>query len=156
MAKKKGIDPRFDPRFQRGFDGTGAPLDMTPPAPAASVDKAAPDAVAAEQQPSPPAAAPEPMTSGVPDELEPLRRFNPFRLALLLTSIGALVFAVWLMWQGVDSLLLAYGGGTDPWMQFVAQLDYSLPTPLLTGGLLGLVLWLAIGIVAPRRHREHE
>ena len=45
-----------------------------------------------------------------------------------------------------------YGGfsGTDVPSLFRSQLIGAAPVPLLTGGLLGLILWLAIGAMAHR------
>lgn len=166
MAKDSGqggsVDPRFDRRFQRGFDGGAAPVAPATPAPVADEprvretepDTRAPAPVAAQVPVAAPAAARNDVTA--PDDDRPLPRFNPFRLGLLAGSVACILLAAWLSWQGIDSLLLQYGGGTDPWMRFIAQLDNSLPAPLLTAGLIGLVLWLAVGVVSPRRSREHD
>jgi hypothetical protein len=159
MAGKQGVDPRFDPRFQRGFEGKVAPVvpAQAPPTPRVAAPPAE-SVVAAEPavDAAIPVVDPAPVVDLAVAQLEPLRRFNPFRLALLVASLAALAIAAWLMWVTYDNLNFYYGGGLDRWMQFLAQLVSSLPAPLITAGLLGIVLWLAVGIVAPRRRRELE
>jgi hypothetical protein len=81
-----------------------------------------------------------------------LRARNPFRLALLIVSIVAIAGAALAIWNRVGEDVY-YGGfsGTNQALLFRSQLIAALPVPVLTGGILGLILWLAIGAMA---HRE--
>ena len=175
MAENRdaGVDPRFDPVFQRGYDpnlhggrrarttarhATG-PIPIASPrqplAPGADEPATAP----AAEQPAPHLTEPAAVASSEPDVALSAR--NPFRLALLIVSIVAIAAAAWLIWNRVGAEMF-YGGysGTDQKELFLSQLRAALPVPLLTGGLLGVILWLGIGALAhrgadkPAPHRE--
>jgi hypothetical protein len=152
------VDPRFDPVFQRGYDpkvhgerrpraprhGTGpvnietfrepaAPTAVEPPSPESL---APPLAVA-------PAAEPSSAVAAEADLI--LHARNPFRLALLIVSIVSIGVAALMIWNRIGEDVY-YGGfsGTDVPSLFRSQLLGAAPVPLLTGGMLGLILWLAI------------
>lgn len=85
------------------------------------------------------------------EDLEPPRR-NPYRLILLLASLAAIGGSALLLWRRIATdPYLGYGGyGGDVAAVFSAQFVDSLMAPLLTGGLIGLGLWLALGAVRRR------
>ena len=74
-------------------------------------------------------------------------------MILLLTSIAALLGAGVLLWRRIEQDPYGgYGGyGGDVGQVFVQQFTDALLAPLLTGGLLGLGLWLALGALRARR-----
>jgi hypothetical protein len=154
-----GVDPRFDPVFQRGYDpkvhgerrARGA--SSRAPAPMPIETFRAPEAPKATE-PSPPAPAQQPSSAETvlaADDHLTMHARNPFRLALLIASVMSIASAALLIWNriGEDSY---YGGfsGTDAASLFRSQLLAAVPVPLLTGGLLGLILWLAIGAMSHR------
>ena len=151
------VDPRFDPVFQRGYDpklhGSRRPRSASrpdaQPVPIASHRQAEeppvvspPEAVVPAAEPSAPPADEADLT---------LEARNPWRLALLIASVVAIAISAWLIWTriGEDAF---YGGfsGTNQALLFRSQLVAALPVPLLTGGILGVILWLAIGAMAHR------
>ena len=145
------VDPRFDPVFQRGYDPGKHRTRVRPAEPprveerreAPRLETAAPESPTHEG-----AATPTPA-----DDAAPPRR-NPFRLILLLVSLAAIAGAGFLLWRRIaDDPYGGYGGyGGDVGRVFVQQLIDALLTPLLTGGLLGLCLWLALGALRRRDH----
>jgi hypothetical protein len=92
-----------------------------------------------------------PPVSTAEDDLEPPRR-NPYRLILLLVSVAAIAGAGVLLWKRIEQDPYGgYGGyGGDTGQVFLQQFTDSLMVPLLTGGLLGLCLWLALGALRRR------
>jgi hypothetical protein len=165
-----GVDPRFDPVFQRGYDPKvhggrrvrTTARHATGPTPIVSTRQPlAPVADAAAE----PAPAPEPTADVLPPaepRSEPavdlsLHTRNPFRLALLVVSIVSIAVAALLLWNRVGEDMY-YGGfsGTNQGLLFRSQLFAALPVPLLTGGLLGLTLWVALGAMAHRSRDEAD
>lgn len=142
-------DPRFDPAFQRGYDGPDPELAIrqrTPDEPIAPVtprpDAAAgPAAVERRSSPEPthsPSVAQEP-------ELDPEPRLavrNPFRLALLLLGIALLIVALSTLYSQVQHPQAA---NSTAQAQFIQLLVYSLPPSLLLAGFVCIILWLAFG-----------
>lgn len=141
------VDPRFDPVFQRGYDpqvharpvrrsvlrtpaARPAPLPVTPPPPAAE--------------------APAPVVEVEPEEEDGARRRNPWLLALVLVSVGFLVVAVALLWTLGQRNIYSFSGTPGAAELMLQQLSYMLPPGLLTAGLLGLVLRVAIGALRGR------
>jgi hypothetical protein len=152
------VDPRFDPVFQRGYDPKlherrrprSAPRHGTEPVPIASHRQ--PDSEPErEPDPAPVSAGPAPVERADLDGDLVLQARNLWRLALLITSLVAIGISAWLIWTriGEDAF---YGGfsGTNQALLFRSQLVAALPVPLLTGGILGVILWLAIGAMAHR------
>jgi hypothetical protein len=149
MAEKRdaGVDPRFDPVFQRGYD----PSQHKPRA--ASRAPAPPKAEPAETPIEPPEVSTASTAEPVPDVEPPPR--NPYRWVLLGVSLAAIAGAAILLWKRIEQDPYGgYGGyGGDTAQVFVQQFTDSLLVPLLTGGLLGLCLWLALGAL---RRRDHD
>ena len=156
------VDPRFDPVFQRGYDPKvhggrrprPAPRHATAPTPIAPA--ARPMAVVPAPVDAPRAAGRRraPRTASQPRRacrrrptVEPVAaRRNPFRLALLIASIVAIGAACADLDAGSarTSTTAASRAPTQARCS-CSQLIDALLVPLLTGGLIGLILWLAIG-----------
>jgi hypothetical protein len=166
------VDPRFDPMFQRGYDPKVhggrrprvAPRHGTEPVPIVSfrerpaassaepvvrgaVERTPTDVAAADT-----AAAVEPASEV--DEQE-VRGLNPFRLALLVASVAAIGGAALLIWHRLTSDPYGTPYTTEVWALFWQQMGDSILVPLLTGGLIGLAVWLGLVAVSPRKSR-HE
>jgi hypothetical protein len=175
-----GVDPRFDPVFQRGYDpakhggrrpratarhATG-PMPVSPVRePAVTPEAMAEPATAAATRSESRAPHPDAVSSdaglreaGVEsgdgpeheDEPEPRGR-NPFQLALLLVSIVAAGGSVWLYWRRFQED--PYGGSgysQTPNDLFFYQIVDALMAPLLTGALVGFCLWLVLWAIRPR------
>ena len=139
MAEQRspGIDPRFDPVFQHGYE----PAAHTPaPAPvpdAIVVPEFAPTAVAAS-------------AGAVDDDIEPVGR-NPWLVALLLCSLALIALGV--------GMLVAFGTGvvvngssstSNPFQLAMQTVLYQAPPALMIAGFLGLAGWIGIGAVARR------
>jgi hypothetical protein len=171
-----GVDPRFDPVFQRGYDpskhgyrrthatprhATG-PTPVTPIRDAAAVRPDAPPAVDAPLQRPESSAESDPERATVlrPHAPEPdvaLHRRNPFRLALLVASIVAIGGAILLIWNRIEENPFYQGfSGTDVPRLFRSQLTEAALGPLLTVGLLGLCLWLALGAIGRGAVRRRD
>jgi hypothetical protein len=154
-----GVDPRFDPVFQRGYDPSkhgghrprSAPRHATGPTPVTPIrDEPPADVAEAPVTPrAPDVAAPAPVPPAEADLT--LQARNPYRLALLIVSIVSIGAAALMIWYRVGEDVY-YGGfsGTNQELLFRSQLIAALPVPLLTGGVLGVTLWLAIGAMAHR------
>ena len=149
MAKNSGPDPRFDPRFQRGYDG---PEPDAPSTPAASlpVDSAEGSRRAA----STPAPSDDGTAHGVADVAalaassdedgfwSPPRR-NPFALALLLGSLAMIAVGLWLFWTVATAS--TFPNGYDRTAQALSILQQELTPALLMAGLLGVIAWVVLG-----------
>ena len=154
------VDPRFDPVFQRGYDPSvhgarrarSAPRHGTEPVPIVSHREVPPEPIPEARTPAPASAA-EPDTEAVraTDDDLTLRTRNPYRLALLIASLVFIAGGALAIWNRVGEDVY-YGGfsGTNQALLFRSQLIAALPVPVLTGGILGLILWLAIGAMAHR------
>lgn len=142
MTDQPPLDPRYDPRYQRGFAApepeVWRPQEEVPPAGLIEVPRfeRAPDT----EKPGADVAAPV-------DEDEPR---NPWLLALLLVSVGLLALGVFVAYslganaRGADI-------GADPWQIMWQQLRYQLPSPLITAGLVGIAARIAAAAFAERR-----
>ena len=165
MADRRTVDPRFDPRFQRGYDPATAPppppsyprpIDETPvpvpPArpvpPAEIVTGSARASFDADADGAQDAAAED-----FGEEFEPAPGRNPFRLALLLVSIGFLALAVGLLsWQFANQSQFIYGSAVETaagWM--VQQLAQVAPPAATIAGFVGLAAWLGLGALDAQR-----
>ncbi|MBX3195728.1 MAG: hypothetical protein R2717_01245 [Schumannella sp.] len=165
-GRDAGVDPRFDPVFQRGYDPErhGTRRGRRPePEPRVRTDRLderpsagnpgdrpalAPVSPTAHPEPGPDADAPAP---DVEDEPDIPTGPNPFRLALLLVSVAAFIGSAAMLWVRLTGDPLDQYYGSDPGRMFRQQFVDALPVPLLTAGLIGLVLWLALGVVRSRR-----
>jgi hypothetical protein len=127
-------DPRYDPRFQRGWDGDPEPRVVAGPEPPASEH---PPPSVAPSEPAP--ARPEPLEAH--DAWIETPRYNPFRIALAVTGIALLGVGAWLMWlmvQGQQS-------SSTPWSSTLAQLPYLLMPPVVLAGLVAVIAAIAAG-----------
>lgn len=136
------LDPRYDPRFQRGFTGPVPVAQVTGPVPVAQVpDARVPDVRAPDADPVPPdAAAPPTSATPVPLVDRPLTE-NPLIWGLLVAGVALIVAAIGLLtWW----MALARASGTQ-------QVDYALLmfliqlTPVLIG--LGGATLLGVGFL---------
>jgi len=144
-----GVDPRFDPMFQRGYDP--ALNDERPARPS-------PRRTTAQTPVTP--VSPIEERDAVPDvdtpaaEAEPRGR-NPFLLALLLVSIVSAGGSALLLWQRLQNDPYADFNYTQtPTDIFLSQFVEVLMAPLLTGALVGFCLWLALWAIRPKRPRD--
>lgn len=143
--EKPGLDPRFDPVFQRGYDPEVHEVHAQP-----RRTSARPDSIG--QPPTARNAGPEPADIPVEElqEAEPDVP-NPWRRALLLTSVGLLLAAFVFVWMVGQRDIYSTPGIPDVAELFLQQLSYQLPTPLLVGGVLGLLTWVALGAIRRRQ-----
>lgn len=138
-AKSDEFDPRFDPAFQRGFDGQPVRAAQTRPA--------------AEPAPAAPPIGLPPITTAGDDPLrspsqsadaaaatDVPRRLNPFLIALAIVSVALVAVGVWII-----QVARAPFDGTDA----AANVDFMLLQIL--GGLapaaIALGVATAIGVV---------
>ena len=121
------FDPRFDPAFQRGYDGPA----VTPPPTADAPAPAAPPLVRIDPQA---AAAPQ----ADDDELAP-RRGNPFLVALAVIGIALAVGGLVLVFQ----LRTIFGDGNgNPDFDYVTLQTLMIAAPILAG--LGLATGIGV------------
>lgn len=153
------VDPRFDPVFQRGYDPTvhgsrrvrdaavrpGEWVSTAAPADPEAAGRGVPEAEVAER------VAPE--TEGFEPAVDEQVRVNPFRVALLLASVGAIGGAALMLWLKIDEAVGTFPSPYDVGELFTEQFTDALLVPLLAGGLIGLSLWLALGAL-PRPRRD--
>jgi len=147
MADEQKVDPRYDPAFQRGFEGSVtsavrsrpvqrpasvAPAPYRAPVPAVAEDAVPPDE-AAEVVPTPDA-VPEPAGNAVPRRLSR----NPFLIAL--TLLGAIMTIGGVAWANQARMLVATRGGA------ATDLDYWFLQASVVGAPLTIVA--GIGIIA--------
>ncbi|HTE61702.1 MAG TPA: hypothetical protein VK631_15220 [Solirubrobacteraceae bacterium] len=159
-----GVDPRFDPVFQRGYDPAvhsgrqprTTPRHGTEPTPVIASPEAPEPRAAAVPAVEQVASAPGPdTTSPVTDAEFETHSRNPFRLALLLVSIGFAAGAALLLWRRLqdDPYGNSYARGTSGDV-FAYQFVEALLAPLLTAALIGMCLWLVLWAIRPGRRRE--
>jgi hypothetical protein len=143
-----GVDPRFDPQFQRGYDPS---KHRTPRVPRAERREPREDVPIPEVGPTVVENVPSASGDGVAEERVVPRR-NPFRLILLLASLAAIAGAALLLWRRIETDPYGgYGGyAGDVTRIFLDQFSDASLAPLLTGGLLGLCLWIALGALRAR------
>ncbi len=152
MAKNSAPDPRFDPRFQRGYDGPQPAPPATPALP--SPIEPAPDPVAARatEHDHEQVDEVEPQ-AGADDNVfwSPPRR-NPFAIALLVASLAVIAVGLWLIWGVVSAP--SFPDGNDPAAQAFALIQQQLSPALLIAGVLGLVGWLVLGALAASDRKQ--
>jgi hypothetical protein len=159
MADDSGIDPRYAAQFQRGFDPAqhaSAPVvrDAAPrrDVPVRLAGGPVTTAVRVTDGPmprTPPVVAepPSPSAKAEPEEHEedlPVRR-RPIAEWVLL-GMSAVQFvaayaAMWLQWNS-QSDGFGFGTGIDGMLLFIFV--NSLPGPLFLGGVVALILWVAL------------
>lgn len=152
------VDPRFDPVFQRGYDPAKHRTRIREQRPARAETPQRLREDPPREDPRPPevtAPVPAPVVPAeeAEDEAAVARR-NPFRLLLLLISLGAIAGAVALLWHRVTTDPYYFGApASDKMALFMDELQSALLPSLTTGGLIGLTLWLALGAL---RRRDHD
>jgi hypothetical protein len=162
MTDEQNVDPRYDPAFQRGYQGTvestvrthaafrrsavvsPAPYRPAEPEPQVDeqgVDKAEPALAATDEQYVP--------AQLVPVSRVTLREFarNPFVILLILLGGGMIIGGS--LWANQGRALVAARGGAstelDYW--FLQATVVSAPLTILAGiGVLAGVLFLAAGV----------
>ena len=166
-----GVDPRFDPLFQRGYDPTvhsssrrdraAAPAPVRPgewasaAAPAAPAEPETAGRVVPETGVAQRVVAEREVAEREVSQPEPAEqdKVNPFRLALLLASVGAIGGAALMLWRKIEEDVGTFASAYDVEELFAEQFTDALLVPLLAGGLIGLSLWLALGAL-PRPRRD--
>jgi len=154
----KRPDPRFDPRFQRGYDGPEPELPSTPAVPspleaAGSLRRAAgiPSASDADSAPDMADLAAPAADSDTDGFWTPPRR-NPFALALLLGSLAMIAVGVWFFWSVFTAS--SFPDGYDRAAQAFSLVQQQLTPALFIVGLLGVITWLVLGAVAASGKRD--
>ena len=148
MAKKSAPDPRFDPRFQRGYEG---PEPDAPPTPAVPTPVEAP---AARVVVAPDAASTPALPAATLDDSAgwfPPRR-NPFAIALLIGGVAMIAVGLWLVWTVASAS--TYPDGNDRAAQAFGLVQNELTPALLIAGLLGIIGWLVLGALASSGRRD--
>jgi hypothetical protein len=145
-------DPRYDPRFQRGWDGAPppapAPVVVPPPQPDTtrssppSLPAPTPDPAPAVEETVPPADADPAMEA----EDDPPAR-NPFRIALVALGIALVVIAAGLFWQMTQD---QSGAVQSPDQVALQQLAYTFAPTLLLVGIIALIAAIALGVLRRR------
>lgn len=160
MAEQPAIDPRYDPAFQRGYDGTVATGSRSE----AAVRRTTPHVTSALQRPAaaprteqaaerpvdqangrPPGAPATPETDAAPAASEPpvvqvaapaLRPpwTNPFAIVVTVIGIGVLGVGVWLLQETFQMTQSETG--------FQTQADYWF----MQWGMIGAPIFVGLGI----------
>ncbi|WP_156401614.1 hypothetical protein [Agromyces sp. Soil535] len=127
----RGIDPMFDPRYQRGYipDAAGRPAAV--PTPIDDVPAASRDATAPHDE-TPPAPSP----AETPDAAEPSPT-DPWFIAAWAFAGLAVVGGLLILWGSVSGDNV-FGPENEPeeWLQFSA---WNVAPVLIGGGLIGIV-----------------
>ena len=148
-------DPGYDAQFRRGYDGPPVPPPV-PPAPTAASAAAArrsqhPAAPLEDSTPVEPPTDENPRVVGVvtDQEPEPVRRRNPWLIALLAVGLVMLAVGGWLVRLYATTTAL---NGYSPDEQLQAFFQQQLSPALLTSGFVALIAWLVLGAltVKPR------
>jgi hypothetical protein len=152
-----GIDPRYAPHFQRGFDPA---RHAPPPVRSGPVRLEGGPPPTAARVPDPPRMTVTPQTRETVDDIEPeLPEPEPTPLARrwwdwLLPGLGAalIVIALVQLWSfGTDGGQFYGSPATDAWHLFFQQARYQLPGPLLIAGTVAVVAGVVLHAVRPRR-----
>ena len=137
-------DPRYDPRFQRGWDGQ-QPAPVPAPVRPAALDEARPADAAASSassaSPAPPEPDAEPPVDATDDEAWSAPRRNPFRIALVVLGVALLAAGGGMTWF----LALGQSQGSTPWATMLAQLPYELMPTAVLAGIAAIIAAIAIG-----------
>lgn len=155
MAEQPSIDPRYDPAFQRGFDGpvaTGSRAEVaarrSTPYVASALQRPAQDRPA---EPVPHAVTQIGLPPAAPDDADPAAAqvvlvraaeaplrppwTNPFAIAAFVLGIASLAMGVWLMQETVQMM--------ESPESFTSQADYWF----MQVGTYGGPIALAVGVV---------
>jgi hypothetical protein len=155
MAEERSLDPRFDPRYQRGFDPATMPVE--PETLRAPVEEVGPVPPASPVLPPARDSARLAILDDEDEEFEPAPTRNPFRLALLLVSIGLLVIAGALTWWVANNqnAFLSGSAAETAWNWTFQSLTQVVPPAALVAGFVGLGAWLALGALGSLRAQPH-
>jgi len=139
-------DPRFDPRFQRGYDGQQPiPSDPAPSVPARGIapEPPADDSWNVTREPESPVQLAPVRDSAAVDGVEPWapRRRNPYAIALLLVGLAMILLGGWLTRVYATTALNGYTSD----QQTNAILQQQLAPALLVGGFAAVIAWLVLG-----------
>jgi hypothetical protein len=169
------IDPRYDPAFQRGFDGevaTGPRGQSTlrrtaavNPAPARMPAEPVQQAVqVAAEEPEPlPTLSPMPGAAGAPADAAPVavttpRELirNPFMIAL--AALGALLILVGAVWAYEGFAAIVKNGGTRNEVEFWAAqtMSFGAPLAIVVGLGIAAVLLVLFGRAWQRSRGERS
>ena len=148
-------DPRYDEQFRRGYAGPPVPPPVrasgSTPEPVAPErlhdDRVVPTPASVEQDADLDIADADRPREG--ETTRPFRR-NPFAIGLLVAGILMLVVGVWL----IDQSTSQFTDGYTPEGQALVQVESQLTAPVLTGGVVAIVAWLALGAIAASAHRR--
>jgi len=154
MAEERSLDPRFDPRYQRGFDPATMPVDPeTLRAPVEEIGAVPPTSPVVPVQQEAVRLEPD---DDEDHELAALSTRNPFRLALLFVSIGFLVLATALLWWTATNQSAYLSGSAaetaQGWM--FQSLTGILPPAAIVAGFVGIAIWLGLGALDARANAE--
>ena len=146
-------DPRFDPRFQRGYSGPQPdPSSMPVPPFERRAEGKAGDSPAVDPAEAAPRPAPDAATIATDDlgaVWTPPRR-NPFALTLLIGGAAMIAIGAWLVWTLATTADFSY----DADEQAVLLLQQLLSPALLICGVLGIAGWLVLGALAASGRRR--
>lgn len=165
-AQDDAVDPRYDPRFQRGYDPEahrapatrGGGRDVPP------VLRSAPHAAprveptggrSGERLAGPPGVEPL-QPAGRADDADPTEddgesRRNPYLIVLPALSVLVLLLAAGILHRNATSGQLGVTTSDSGVLDLLlAQLAYLAPQGLIAGGVVGFALWLALLAVLPR------
>lgn len=163
------LDPRFDPRYQRGYSGRDA-TDASPVAPAEEI----PDPPGPTPTPAPaaePVVAVQPAAAGAASEPDAVPELVATRedsdvfapeaepsgpsvrtwlIAGWAVTVAAFAVGVLLSWV-VNSDIGYYTGSFSNEDQWLRELGWTLAPSLLTAGAIGVVVVTAVAALVPAR-----
>ena len=143
-------DPRYDEQFRRGYDGPPVPPPVT--SVRAAQESRARTPVAPVETPTPSQPPVDEQAEVVSDVVtdpdpEPLRRRNPWSIALLVGGLVMLLAGGWLL---RDYATTATVNGSSEGEQLKVFLEQALSPAILTCGFIAVVAWLVVGALAAR------
>jgi len=163
MSEQGGtVDPRFDPRFQRGYD----PAVHAVPSPEPELSPE-PDPIPEVAAFAPVARAEAParadgfeqlgLVGALPVEERAPRRTNPYRVALGVASVALLVLGVVMIVVALQPRNDSVSDVTTAvWLSQLTQYGPLLALGPLLAGLIGLLLWVALSAIAPRSPLDED
>jgi hypothetical protein len=165
--KNSGVDPRFDPAFQRGFDPTVPIEESVPPPVSRKLAAIAPTPVAAPVVATTPASATAPEPSPTPKhevvdeseaqaadepqadgtvEVSPSR--NPFLLFLGIIAVALVATGIWLFVRSGDAFNSKVVRSQGDYMSLTATIDIA---PFIA--LLGAATAIGVLFVFAAKYR---
>jgi hypothetical protein len=147
------IDPRYAAQFQRGYD----PVRDAPPVRRRPVRLEGGPPATAPRVPDPPSLVERqdvaPMSVEVGAELEQTLPTTRSRLewALLVTGVGLIVVGAALFVASVELAARYTGWSSDFESQLYSAVTSQLPGPLLVGGVVAVIAWIAVRVATGER-----